>query len=153
MTPVMSVASSRNPAALRVGVVIAWQCWYVFAASCHARRVIQSSSLRGIGGVCSMRFSGMKWFVAITRMPRSFAIVVSPRPMMMCDWMCTTSGRNESTIGLVLCLTVHGVAKRSQSCSGQRVELSRCTVSVAPACCSSNVPWRRVGAGATTCTS
>ena len=42
--------------------------------------------------VKSTMLSAMTWLVAMIGMPRSWAIRASPRPTMMCDWMCTTSG-------------------------------------------------------------
>ena len=40
----------------------------------------------------STMLSAITWLVAMIGMPRSRAIRVRPRPTMMCDWMCTTSG-------------------------------------------------------------
>jgi len=42
--------------------------------------------------------------------------------MTMCDWMWTTSGWISSKIFSACSCTRHGVAKRNQSCNGQRVE-------------------------------
>ena len=59
-------------------------------------------------GVCSIRFSGMKWFVATIRMPRFADSVVSPRPISMCDCMWETSGRTRSRMRAVLWWIRHG---------------------------------------------
>lgn len=136
-----------------VGVVIASASRYVFAASAHA-------TLRAIGvvrlpnGVYSSRFSGMKWFVPMIRMPRSCASRATPRPTTMWDWMCTTSGCRASMTGAVCLRTVQGQAKRYQAWAGHRYDARRWTVRVTPRCSSSKEPWCvRFQDGAMTCTS
>ena len=96
MTPSMSIVCSRNSAALRVGVVTARDMSNVRLASSHASF---TTILSRTGGrvVKSMMFSAITWFVATTGMPRWCAMRVSPRPITMCDWLCTTSGCTASS--------------------------------------------------------
>ncbi len=70
--------------------------------------------------VNSSMFSGMKWLVPTMRIPRFSASTESPRPVMMCDWKCTTSGFTSSITRALFCLMRHGSAKRSQSWGNQR---------------------------------
>ena len=62
----------------------------------------------------------MKWFVPTRRMPRFTAPIEKPRPVMMCDWKCTTSGFTRSRILAAFCLIRHGIANRSHGCGYQR---------------------------------
>ena len=96
-TPVMSIAASRKFAALRVGVVTARVIRNVRLASAHAH-FTSNRSIHAGRVVWSRMFSGMTWFVATTGMSLATASRVRPRPIRMCDWMCTTSGRTESRI-------------------------------------------------------
>ena len=77
----------------------------------------------------------------------------SPRPVMMWDWKCTTSGFTWSMTRALFCLMRHGNAKRSQSCGNQRQLYSRCAVISWPSWISFHVPCLRLAAGAMTCTS
>ncbi len=58
-------------------------------------------------------------------MPRLRASRASPRPMMMCDWMCTTSGFTVSSTRRAWCFDIQGSTNASQSCGHQRHEGSR----------------------------
>ena len=91
------VRDSRYAAARFVGVVSAAALRYSRVQSFQASQVISGQVNFG-NGVCSMRFSGMKWFVATTRMPRFVGLGGEPRPTSMCDCMCDTSGWTSSMI-------------------------------------------------------
>jgi len=79
-----------------VGVVIARVRSKVRFASAQANVSTRSSTNFGMV-VWSRMFSAMTWFVAMTGMPRCFAMRASPRPITMWDWMCTTSGCTASS--------------------------------------------------------
>ena len=103
----MSIVASRKSAALRVGVVTARVMSNVRLASAHAS--FTSTLFSACGSVVkSTTFSAMTWFVAMIGMPRLRASRVRPRPMMMCDWMCTTSGLTESSTRRAWCFDIHG---------------------------------------------
>ena len=94
MTPWMSIVASRKSAALRVGVVTARVMPNVRFASAQASLTTTLSSSGG-SVVKSRMFSAITWFVATIGMPRLCVSRASPRPRLMCDWMCTTSGFTE----------------------------------------------------------
>ena len=147
------VLFSRNSAALRVGVVTASAREYDLAAASHASPIAQRCMNFGMS-VYSSRFSGMKWLVPTMRMPRSFAPIENPRPVMMCDWKCTTSGFTWSRIFAAFCLMRHGSANRSHGCGYQRQLKMRHTGNVAPSCVSICLPVSLFEVdGAATCTS
>ena len=152
MTPLMSIVASRKSAALRVGVVTARVMSKVRLASAHAN--FTSTLLSACGSVVkSTTFSAITWFVAMIGMPRLRASRVRPRPMMMWDWMCTTSGLTESSTRRAWCFDIQGKTKVSQSCGYQRHDGSRCIVMGSPSMTSVKTPCRRcVALGAMTCT-
>jgi hypothetical protein len=96
MTLAISIVCWRNSAALRVGVVTARVMSNVRLASSHAS--LMAYRVHEAGRIVKSRtFSAITWLVATTGMPRWRAMRVSPRPMTMCDWMCTTSGLTRSS--------------------------------------------------------
>ena len=153
MTPWMSIVASRKSAALRVGVVTARVMSKVRLASAHA--YFTSTSLRACGSVVkSTTFSAITWFVAMIGMPRLRASRARPRPITMCDWMCTTSGLTSSSTRRAWYFDIHGNTNVSQSCGYQRHAGSRCTVIGCSSMTSVNTPCLRcVSLGAMTCTS
>ena len=117
-----AVFAARYSAAFSVGVVTRSASLKVRAAAAHAIRVSVGLNHFGITAVYSSRFSGMKWLVAMTRMPRLRPSIAMPRPTTMWDWKCTTSGLTASRMRAELRLIRHGRAKRTHGCGYQRHE-------------------------------
>ena len=86
----------------------------------HCTRTSQSSMKWGRIRTCWTMFSGMVWFVAMSRIPCFSAAVASPRPAMMCDWKWMTSGLISRVIFSAFAFTRHGSMNRSHGCGYQR---------------------------------
>ena len=82
-TPVSPAALSRRVAAFLVGVVTTSAFFRIRPVSFQARFIATFSAQRGMTSEYLIRFSGMMWLVAMTRMPCCFADLIRYLPTIM----------------------------------------------------------------------